>query len=335
MFFAKPLLTILTGLCALASCATFTNPIRKTNGSDPHIAVSGGYYYLMTTTWTNLQITRAKTVEGLKNGETKTVWTDKTASRCCDMWAPELHYFDGAWYIYYTAGNGKDLGTQRPHVLKGGATPWDSFSYLATLTSTWAIDGSILRFSSWGNYFVYSCFLNGSPQSLCIAPLTSPGKIGTPQLLSQPTLSWERVNTPVMEGPAALYHGGKTFLSYSASYCWTASYSLGLLTWNGSQDPMLEASWKKSGPHFTSANGNYGPGHNGRIVVLIPCNNRFFNSPDGSEIWNVYHATANSAGACDGNRYTMVQKVDWNSDGSPNFGSPGKVGTAITGPKGE
>ncbi len=64
-------------LLALASAASFSNPLKPTNGSDPHIAYSGGYYYLMTTTWTNLQITRAKTLEGLKNGETRIAWTDK------------------------------------------------------------------------------------------------------------------------------------------------------------------------------------------------------------------------------------------------------------------
>jgi hypothetical protein len=40
-------------------------------------------------------------------------------------------------------------------------------------------------------------------------------------------------------------------------------YSLGLLTWNESGDPSLERSWSKSGPYLTSANGNYGPGHDG------------------------------------------------------------------------
>lgn len=252
-----------------------------------------------------------------------------------------MHYLDNVWYIYFTAGDGKDLGTQRSHVLKGkfivntqcqlhannlsgGASPWDSFSFAATLTNFWSIDGTIVRFSSWGNYFVHSCFLNNSPQSLCIAKMNSATSIGTSKLLSQPTLSWETVDTPVNEGPAAMYHGGKTYLAYSASYCWTSAYSLGLLTWNGSGDPSLAASWSKSGPLLTSANGNYGPGHNG-----------FFTSPDGTEIWNVYHATANSAGACDGNRYTMVNKVNWNSNGTPNFGVPAKLGTSFTGPSGE
>jgi GH43 family beta-xylosidase len=144
----------------------------------------------------------------------------------------------------------------------GGADPFQSYSYLATLTNTWGIDGSIVRFSSWGNYFVWSCMSNNL-QSLCIASLTSPGKIGATKVLSQPTQSWEKNGSPVMEGPAAMYHGGKTYLTYSASYCWTPNYSLGLLTWNGSGDPSLSASWAKSGPVLTSANSNYGPGHNG------------------------------------------------------------------------
>ncbi|KAF2144981.1 glycoside hydrolase family 43 protein [Aplosporella prunicola CBS 121167] len=309
---------------ALVEAADFTNPLKETDGSDPHIAYSGGYYYLMTTTWTDLQITRATTLGGLKTGETKTVWTDTNTSRCCNVWAPELHYFDGTWYIYYTAGASDDLGTQRPHVLEGGATPWDDFSYLAQLSNVWGIDGSIVRFTDWGNYFVWSCFSAAGLQSLCIAPLTSPGVIGTSQVLSEPTESWETVNNPVNEGPAAMYHGGTTYLTYSASDCWTASYQLGLLTWNGSGDPALAASWTKTGPVFSSANKNYGTGHNG-----------FFNSPDGTEIWNVYHATSISTGACDGNRYTMAQVVNWNSDGTPNFGTAAALGTTLAGPSGE
>lgn len=58
---------------------------------------SDGYYYLMTTTWTNLQITRATTLEGLKNGETRVVWTDANPTRCCNVWAPELHKIDNTY----------------------------------------------------------------------------------------------------------------------------------------------------------------------------------------------------------------------------------------------
>lgn len=152
---------------------------------------------------------------------------------------------------------------QDSHILfLGGATPWDSFSYAAQLTDHWGIDGTILRFPD-KMYFVYSCFSPRGLQSLCIAPMNSPTSIGAHKILSEPTLSWETVDTPVNEGAAAMYHGGKTFLAYSASFCWTSSYQLGLLTYKGSGDPTEANSWTKTGPHFSSANGNYGTGHNG------------------------------------------------------------------------
>lgn len=88
-------ITTALSLTSLVSGATFSNPLKAKDGSDPHIVYTGGYYFLMATTWQDLQITRATTLEGLKTGETKVVWTDSTASRCCNVWAPELHYFDG------------------------------------------------------------------------------------------------------------------------------------------------------------------------------------------------------------------------------------------------
>ena len=72
-----------------------------------------GYYYFMcksrthfgrlpvadhlpATNWENLQMTRATTLEGLKTGETKLVWEDSDPSRCCNVWAPEMHFVHGA-----------------------------------------------------------------------------------------------------------------------------------------------------------------------------------------------------------------------------------------------
>lgn len=151
--------------------------------------------------------------------------------------------------------------TSDTNTMIGGATPWDSYYYAGQLTSQWGIDGTILRFSE-QNYFVWSCMAN-KLQCLCIAKLNSPSKIGQTYVLSQPTNSWEREGSPVNEGPAAMYHGGKTYLAFSASFCWSPSYQLGLLTWDDKGDPLQSTSWKKTGPLFKSSNGNYGTGHNG------------------------------------------------------------------------
>ncbi|KAK2757636.1 hypothetical protein FQN54_004605 [Arachnomyces sp. PD_36] len=312
----------LLNLTFLVNGATYTNPLKEVDGSDPHMVYTDGYYYLTTTTWTDIQLTRATTIEGLKTGEVKVVWSDTDALRCCSVWAPELHYFEGSWYIYYTAGSSDTLDNQRAHVIQGGATPWDEYAYLGQLADTWSIDGSILIIGS-TRYFVWSCQADGL-QSLCIATLDTPSTLGPTSVLSQPTEDWEVVGFPVNEGAVAMYHGGQTFLTYSASDCWTDSYSLGLLTYDGSGDPLDAASWAKTGPVFTSANGNYGTGHNG-----------FFTSPDETEIWNVFHATAIAEGACDGNRYTMLTIVNWNEDGTPNFGEAPTFDTVMEGPSGE
>lgn len=115
---------IATSLLALGSLIgsslAFTNPIRKPGGGDPFVTYSGdGYYYMMSTSWTNLQIARSKTIAGLKTAEKKTIYTSTEASRCCNIWAPEVHYLGGRWYVYFTAGNGDNLDGQRPHVLQG------------------------------------------------------------------------------------------------------------------------------------------------------------------------------------------------------------------------
>lgn len=112
------LFTLALGL--FGSAQAFTNPIRNPGGGDPQVTYFDGYYYLISTEWTNLQLSRAKTIEGLKTATPKVIYTDSNASRCCNVWAPEIHYFDGKWYLYYTAGlAGDNLTGQRSHVLKG------------------------------------------------------------------------------------------------------------------------------------------------------------------------------------------------------------------------
>ncbi len=199
------------------------------------------------------------------------------------------------WYIYYTAGTRTNLDGQRSHVLRGGVSPFDDpYVYAGRLTSSWGIDGTILRISSSSNttsstspsvpsihtgterlYFVYSCFPRPKHQSLCIAPMSSPtslypnGDMAAHKVLSEPLLPWERVRNPVNEGAAAMYRGGKVFVAYSASDCWSDSYQLGLLTYRGEgRDPLLKESWVKTGPVFSSAGGNWGTGHNGFVSTF-------------------------------------------------------------------
>jgi GH43 family beta-xylosidase len=315
MFFSQTFASVLGLLSIAGTSSAFTNPIRNPGGSDPQTVYSDGWYYFISTNFNDLSVARSKTIAGLKTAESKVVYRDTNPTRCCNVWAPELHFLGDKWYIYYTAGeNGSDnLGGQRSHVVQGGATPWDEFRYGAQLTNDWGIDGTILRFNDFGNYFVYSCMTGVPNQSTCIRKLGADNMSleGPLSILSQPTEAWERSETPVQEGQAGLYFGGKTYIAYSANYCWTADYCVALLEWNG-KDPMAPTSWTKSrGCSLTSGNGNFGTGHNS-----------FFMSPDGNQTWITFHATANPNGACDNNRYAMIQPLTANADGTPNFGRP-------------
>ena len=95
-------------------------------------------------------------------------------------------------------------------------------------------------------------------------------------------------------------------------------------------DPLNASDWtKSSSPVFTKSTSNnvYGPGHNG-----------FFISPDGKENWIIYHANNTShpnQDGCGDSRSPRMQKFTWDSDGSPNFGTPVATGTAIKKPAGE
>ncbi|ODN91435.1 hypothetical protein L198_05949 [Cryptococcus wingfieldii CBS 7118] len=318
----RTLISLATSLLGLTHAAQFSNPIRD-SGPDPFIVYDDGtaQYYLMTTTGTDLRLISSSTLGGLQNGTNTQVYTSDIEKEDKNVWAGELHKIDGSWYIYYSF-------QERPWVVKGGADPLDTYAGPPVkLSDEFGIDGTVLTYSS-SLYFLWSCSID-SGDSICIAPLDSPTSINADKkaVISSPTEDWEQQGgANINEAPAALYWQGETYVTFSASHCKSAGYSLGLLHLTG-DDPLLPASWTKTeGPVFSSANGEYGPGHNG-----------IFTSPDGTELWNVYHAVTNSAGSCGTDRQTFAQPIDLSnfSTEGPVFGSPVAKGETIDGPSGE
>ena len=149
---------------------------------------------------------------------------------------------------------------------------------------------------------------------------------GSRVMISRSDYPWEKSGLNVNEGPVALQHDGRTFIIYSASYCATADYKLGMLTYTG-DDPLAASSWVKDPePVFQRSDANhvFGPGHNG-----------FFKSPDGTEDWIVYHANSAPNDGCGSTRSTRAQRFTWNADGTPNFGVPVALGEEIAAPSGD
>lgn len=311
------------------------NPLNPYGGADPWLVYYDGNYYLTATSWSSeWTMRKSPTLAGLKTAEPQRIYLETDPSRCCNFWAPEFHLLEGPngprWYFYYTAGVEGTNDFQHTYVLESaGLDPLGPYTYKGALVDSadfvWAIDGSVLKLNG-ALYFLFSAWI-GSDQSLLIAPMETPWTLsGSPVVISKPEYGWERVGLPVNEGPVALYHDDQTFIVYSASFCGTPDYRLGMLTYNGG-DPLSADSWDKHPePVFqrSDANGVFGPGHNG-----------FFKSPDGTEDWIVYHANDALDDGCDGARTTRVQPITWNSDGTPDFGEPVSVDEAIPAPSGD
>ncbi|MFN8528147.1 MAG: family 43 glycosylhydrolase [Anaerolineae bacterium] len=318
-----------------AQAGMLRNPLNYNNGADPWLTYYNGSYYLAATTWASSWTMRqSTTLAGLKTAEPQTIYAETDPSRGYNFWAPEFRLLNGPdglhWYFYYTAGTFGTYDNQRIHVLESeGTDPMGPYTYKARLfdpfNDFWMIDGSLLELDG-ALYFLFSSFADGL-QSLFIAPMSNPWTIsGERVLISQPTYPWETVGGFVNEGPVTLQHNGRLFLIYSASSCNTPDYKLGMLTYTG-DNPLDPASWVKSPePVFQRAdqNGVYAPGHNG-----------FFQSPDGTEDWLVYHANDSASYGCDGRRSTRVQRIHWNEDGAPDFGIPESTQTEIAAPSGD
>ncbi|WP_327590233.1 family 43 glycosylhydrolase [Nonomuraea sp. NBC_00507] len=306
----------------------YSNPLAAQR-ADPHIfRHTDGYYYFTATVpeYDRIVLRRATTIQGLASAPETVIWRKHaTGEMGAHIWAPEIHFINGKWYVYFAAGRADDVWRIRMYVLESSsanpltgawtergriATPWDTFSLDAT---TFVANG--VRYLLWAqqepgiatNSNLYIARMGANPWTIT----------GPTTRLTVPTLAWETRGYKVAEGPSVLQRNGRLFLTYSASAT-DANYCLGLLTASASADPLQASAWtKSSNPVFASsaATSQYGPGHNS-----------FTTSEDGQSDILVYHdrnyRDISGDPLNDPNRRTRVQKVYWRADGTPDFGIP-------------
>ncbi len=297
--------------------------------ADPYVCFVDGWYYFTASVpaYDGIILRRSKTLAGLAEAEEKYVWKKhETGIMSANIWAPELHYLFGKWYIYYAGGEVDNIFNIRPYVLEcQGPDPYndewiekgkmqraddDIFSFEA-----FSLDATI--FENKGKYYyVWAEKVSVGPQisNLYIAEMESGCKLKTVQvLLTTPDYDWERIDFWVNEGPAVIEHDGKLFLTYSASGT-GACYCVGMLTADVDADLLDPLSWKKERYPVLKTNDEleiYGPGHNSFTV-----------DEDGNDIM-VYHARKESVIEGDPlynpNRHAMLMKVRWDENGRPVF----------------
>jgi GH43 family beta-xylosidase len=305
---------------ALKTVPAFTNPLITSipSSPDPWITCKDGYYYFCLSYRNALWVWKSTTLSGIDRGRKVKVWTPpRSGPNSKQLWAPELHFINGKWYIYYAADDGNNIN-HRMYVLESvGEDAQGEYIDRGKLTDPadkWAIDGTVLQKEDNSLYFIWSGWpgdRNGL-QNLYIAPMSNPWTIsGERVLLSTPEHSWE---SWINEGPQVLQRNGKIFVVYSANRSWTADYCLGLLT-NCTGDVLNPAAWTKTAKPIFQAyegpdSGVYCTGH---------CS--FTQSPDGLEDWLLYHGKESMEKGW-ATRRTRAQKFGWNEDDSPNFSQP-------------
>lgn len=347
---------ILAGVLAPFGCAqnTFTNPLLS-SGPDPWIVTRDGYYYFMCSTGNNLTIRKTRHLAELAQAEPHVVWRPPASGPWShEIWAPELHFLRGKWYIYFAADAGTNM-THRIYVVENGSPDptegqWILKGKVADRTDKWAIDATV--FENRGRLYIAWSGWEGNTngrQDIYLAEMDNPWTIKSERVRIGTSLyPWEHIGDRVLqrsagryppvdpaepthvdvnEAPEMLQHNGRLFLIYSANGCWTDFYSLGMLEAPASADLLKPGGWKKyPQPVFVySPEGHaYAPGHNG-----------FFESPDGREDWIIYHANFEPGQGCGGHRSPRIQRFEWNADGTPAFGKPIATGTPLPPPSGE
>lgn len=298
--------------------------------ADPYVYrhVDGTYYFTASVPdYDRIVLRRSNTLTGLKDAEEKTIWKKhESGDMSKHIWAPELHYIDGTFYIYFAASREEDKWRLRPYILEClGQDPlndeWiengmiqrsddDIYSFKA-----FSLDATILE-NKGEYYYIWAEKVSVGIQisNIYIAKMETPHKLSTAQvLLTTPDYDWERVDIWVNEGPAVLKKNGRIFLTYSASATGEC-YCLGMLSIDENADLLDPREWKKEKKPVLSSDrekGFYGPGHNS-----------FTKLPDGRDVC-VFHARTypeiEGDPLYDPNRHTMLMEVKWDEAGWPVF----------------
>jgi GH43 family beta-xylosidase len=213
-------------------------------------------------------------------------------------WAPDLHWFDGQWVLYYAAqmtyatehtldpavhGNFA-IGVATTTNLRGGH--WTTallhysgqFNRLPSANGNRELAGGVIDPNEFENPVTGQRYLVWAKQSneIFLGELSADGLTLAPgtQRILVPSTPWECANlrgTCTIEGPVGYWYNNVAYVLYSASSTWSGSYAVGVAA---STAPLSVPFTKDPDPILTSSGDLLGPGGTSEPVT----------APDGSPI---------------------------------------------------
>lgn len=321
-----------------SSAELYSDPFIKER-ADPYVVDGGDGYYYFTASYPaygsvdkgydRIILRRSNTVGGLASAEEKTIWKAHSSGILAKhIWAPEMHYIGGSWYMFFAAGASSDIWAIRPYVLKCDGDPYTgNWTECGQMQASAGDSSSFANFSldmtyfeNNGKHYVIWAEIKGD-SSLFMAEIdpAQPWKLTSkPILLTKPEYKWELVNNRVNEGAAVLKTDKKVYVFFSASGT-GSEYCVGRLEADINANLMDTKSWKKlTEPVLSSADvkGCEGPGHNSFVRDEL------------GNLLIVYHARpdSHSSQACgtynkdplyDPCRHTRIKRVVFDGNGAP------------------
>lgn len=295
--------------------------------ADPYIFRKDGWYYFTASVpaFDRVVLRKARSLQELPDATEKVIWLRHADGlMSCNIWAPEIHFVEDRWYIYFAAAQtGADESgcyDHRIYVLENeNADPMEgSFVEKGRIDTGWesfSLDSTTVVFEG-KRYFIWAQRDREIPgnSNLYIAEMKNALDLKLPAVrLSVPEYDWECRGFLVNEGPSCLIHNGNLYLTYSASAT-DERYAMGLLTLHQGANPLNADAWHKSPvPVMVSEpqNGLYGPGHNSFTVDETGADLLVFHARP----YPGFHGTALS----DPNRHCFIRPVVYDNAGEPVF----------------
>lgn len=296
------------------------------NKADPCIGKWKGKYYFISTNDLDhehsIYIREADSIPELVTAQQVKILDAYTYPHLGNLlWAPELHVINDRLYVFH-AGTPQAFLEEQSHVmaLKEGGNPMKASDWEMPVRVV-RKDGSPLyggegitldmtEFEAGGKHYVCWSQRQFVPVDqgawlyiACVDP-QEPWKLTTdPVLLSMPEYGWANNHTFVDEGPFALFHDDKIYLTFSSAAV-DSTYVVGLLSADPNADLLNPANWvKENYPLLSSRSveGEFGTGHNAYVT------------DDDGLVWNTYHARP----GVNGPRSSGIRRVHFNAEGFP------------------
>lgn len=295
-----------------AQVKTYNNPVGEDIFmGDPFILFHDGLYYLYGTTssgvgfkcWSSTDF-KTWNDEGFAYRKTESSW-GRT-----NFWAPEVYFYNDSFYMAYSSkGNEKSNERMLLCLAKSDSpagpfkdiyAPWFDRGYSCIDAHLFFDDDEKIYLyfdrvgyeGNWPDGYLYG-LIYAMELDRDLKPL------GDTIFCSRAEQDWENplsMNSRCNEGCSVIKNEGTYYMTYSANHYRDPFYGIGLSTAPSPLGPWTKC---KNNPlvSMDEEAGIYGPGHNSYTV-----------SPDGKELFMVYHTHVSEENK---NRQVNIDRVEW------------------------